>query len=82
MLQLLRREKLASTKFVFFDANKCVACWVCLSECPSNVISKVDLFFHKHARITNNSKCKGCLKCIVVCNRGAFTKKINNEEKI
>jgi ferredoxin len=82
MLQLFRSEKLASTKFVLFDANKCVACWVCLNECSSNVISKVDLFFHKHARITNNSKCIGCLRCIAVCNPGAFTKKINNEEKV
>jgi len=81
MLQLPRREKLTSTKFVFFDAGKCAACWICITECPAKVIGKVDFFFHKHARITNENMCKGCLKCIAACSRGAFTKKISNEEK-
>jgi ferredoxin len=78
MLQLKRKERLAATKHISFDANKCEACWKCIPACSNNVIGKVDLFFHKHARIVNRDECSGCLKCVRACPCAAFEKLKDN----
>ena len=72
MLNLKRRERIVRTKFIEFDAGKCDACWECIPACNNNVIGKVDLFFHKHARIVKPNMCKGCMKCVKTCANAAF----------
>jgi ferredoxin len=72
MFNLKRRERIVRTIFVEFNANKCEACWNCIPVCNNNVISKVDLFFHKHVRIIKPNMCVGCLKCVKTCTRKAF----------
>jgi 2-oxoglutarate ferredoxin oxidoreductase subunit delta len=55
------------TKFIALDTEKCKACWKCQDKCSKKVIGKIDLFFHKHARLKNIDDCTGCLKCVKVC---------------
>jgi ferredoxin len=62
------------TKFVRLNTGICQACWKCLEKCPQKAIGKIDLPFHKHARINNSEKCTGCLKCIKVCEFNALQK--------
>jgi MinD superfamily P-loop ATPase len=73
MFNLKRRERIVRTNYIEFDANKCQACWDCLSACKNNVIGKIDVFFHKHARIVKPNMCKGCMKCVKACSHTAFT---------
>jgi ferredoxin len=67
-------RKHTRTPFVQIDTKKCQACWKCIQSCPKEVIGKVDLLWHKHARINNEDQCKGCLKCVKVCDSGALIK--------
>ena len=62
------------TPFIKLDTHKCKACWECIESCPNHVINKIDMPWHKHARIGNPNSCKGCLKCIKVCQQGAYEK--------
>ena len=64
----------ARTKYIQLDTRKCKACWKCLDICPNNVIDRINLPFHKHARINNSIYCKGCLKCLNVCESNALSK--------
>lgn len=75
MFQIKRREPITGNKFILLDANKCEACWECISVCKQKAIGKIDLFIHKHARIANTSLCSGCMKCIKACLHGAITRK-------
>ncbi|HAN19112.1 MAG: hypothetical protein A2X13_02540 [Bacteroidetes bacterium GWC2_33_15] len=68
----LNREH-TRTSHVQIDTRKCKACWKCLDNCPNQVITKVDLPWHKHALIAEPGKCTGCLKCIEVCEYGAYS---------
>ena len=61
------------TEYVQFDPRKCQACWECVEACKKQVISKVDLPFHRHANIVSPDKCIGCKKCVKVCQHGAMT---------
>jgi NAD-dependent dihydropyrimidine dehydrogenase PreA subunit len=61
------------TPFIQLDTRKCKACWKCLEECPSRVINKVGLLWHKHALIVEPDKCTGCLKCISICEYDVFS---------
>ncbi|MGA2298741.1 MAG: 4Fe-4S binding protein [FCB group bacterium] len=61
------------TEFIQLDRHKCQACWKCLENCPQNLIGKVDVFGHKHARINEPEKCDGCLICMEICESGAYT---------
>jgi 2-oxoglutarate ferredoxin oxidoreductase subunit delta len=60
------------SEFIQLDTRRCKACWKCLSACPSNVIGKVAILWHKHVRIVNADDCLGCLKCVKVCESGAL----------
>ncbi|MGE0076433.1 MAG: ferredoxin family protein [Bacteroidales bacterium] len=61
------------TPFIYLDTRKCKACWECLMVCPSKVIGKIDLPWHKHALITKSSACLGCFKCVRICKFDAYT---------
>jgi Pyruvate/2-oxoacid:ferredoxin oxidoreductase delta subunit len=55
------------TPYIQLDTKKCKACWKCITDCPNQVIGKVDLPWHKHAVILKSDSCTGCLKCIHDC---------------
>lgn len=61
-----------ATMYIYLDSHRCRACWKCVESCPRGVIGKVDVLFHRHARIDNAAKCKGCLKCVKACPRQAI----------
>lgn len=63
-----------NTAFVKLDTKKCEACWKCMNVCSNNVISRINLPWHKHAIFVNQSTCAGCIKCVKVCNAGAISK--------
>ena len=64
----------ARTLNVQLNTSKCEACWKCIESCPSQVIGKVDLPWHKHALLINPDFCCGCLNCIKSCPSGAYSK--------
>jgi len=64
----------ARTLSVQLNTSKCKACWKCIEACPSQVIGKIDLPWHKHALLINPNFCCGCLNCIKNCLYGAYSK--------
>ena len=66
------------TEHIQLDPNLCQACWECVSNCPKQVLGKIDMPFHKHAKIVNPDDCIGCRKCVRACQHGAI---ITIEEK-
>jgi 2-oxoglutarate ferredoxin oxidoreductase subunit delta len=76
MRQGFFKREHARTAFVLLDTEKCEACWKCLNVCTNNVISRINLPWHKHARFTNRSKCSGCMKCAKICTTNAISKLI------
>jgi len=62
-----------STKFIELDTHLCQACWACVEVCPNGVLGKIDILFHKHAKIVNAQACKGCVKCVKACLNQAIT---------
>lgn len=62
------------TPFILLNPHKCEACWKCVEQCPKDVIGKVNLFMHKHAKIKNPQACTGCLKCFNACEFDAIYK--------
>jgi 2-oxoglutarate ferredoxin oxidoreductase subunit delta len=68
------RRKKQVTEFIEINSRSCEACWKCISICPNKVIGKIDLPWHKHARIVNGSNCTGCLKCVNICESKALSK--------
>jgi uncharacterized Fe-S center protein len=62
------------SEFILLDTAKCIACWKCQEVCLNNVIGRINLPFHKHARINNGSNCTGCLKCVKICEANALCK--------
>ena len=61
-------------KFIKLDTSKCIACWLCINECPTQVIDEVIILWHKHIVLKHADKCIGCYKCISVCPRGVISK--------
>lgn len=61
------------TRYIRLNTHKCKACWDCVTECPQHVLGKIDLLFHKHARIDHPDNCKGCMRCVKTCLNGAIT---------
>jgi NAD-dependent dihydropyrimidine dehydrogenase PreA subunit len=57
----------SQSKFIKLDTHLCQACWTCVEACPNGVLDKINLPFHKHARIRDAQACKGCLKCVKAC---------------
>jgi 2-oxoglutarate ferredoxin oxidoreductase subunit delta len=62
-----------SKSTVLFDSGKCKACWKCLDVCSQQVIGKINIIVHKHAIMKKKEQCIGCLKCVRICEYGAFT---------
>lgn len=60
MKQLYGERQHSKTAFVILNTKKCNACWECLKVCNNNVIGRINLPWHKHARFINISKCTGC----------------------
>ncbi len=71
----LFRGKSHHSEFVTLNSRACEACWHCVETCPSKVLGKVNLPWHKHAVIHTETHCTGCLKCIKACATGALTKR-------
>jgi len=68
------RHKKQATEFIEINSRSCEACWKYISVCTNNVIGKIDLPWHKHARIVNGSNCTGCLKYVNICESKALSK--------
>lgn len=60
------------TKFIYLDTNKCKACWKCVESCPSGVFRKIDILWHKHAKINSPADCTGCMQCTEICSSHAL----------
>ena len=69
-----KSSKKKENKFITLDTSKCIACWLCIDECPKQVIDEVIILWHKHIVLKNPDKCIGCYKCISVCPRDVITK--------
>ena len=69
----INREK-TSTPYVHIDTNNCTACWKCIEACPNQVISRVNLPWHKHIILAKPKNCIGCYKCIATCQSKTFNK--------
>ncbi|MCK4687745.1 MAG: 4Fe-4S binding protein [Candidatus Lokiarchaeota archaeon] len=52
---------------ISINSNLCVRCERCMYSCPQKAI-----FFNDSMRYVNYDKCKGCLKCVNVCEHGAI----------
>lgn len=52
---------------ITINTNLCVRCERCMYSCPQKAI-----FFRKSMRYVNYDKCRGCLKCVSVCEHGAI----------
>ena len=50
------------------DADKCVKCMRCVSQCPANAITITE-----NGPVIDTTKCIGCAKCIAECGLGIFT---------
>ena len=68
-----KNRKHTQTPFISIDTGNCVACWKCIEICSQNVISKINLPWHKHSKISKKDNCIGCLKCVNVCEYNALT---------
>lgn len=60
------------THFVEIDTHHCDACWECIAVCPTTVLGKVDIFFHRHVRIDQPEACNGCKRCVRACPQQAI----------
>ena len=61
-----------TTEFIYLNGRLCEACWKCIETCPNGVIGKINMPFHKHVRIGNPDRCKGCQECVNVCQQHAI----------
>jgi len=52
---------------ISINPSLCRRCEKCMYSCPSKAI-----FFKNSLRYVNYDKCKGCLKCVNVCEHGAI----------
>jgi len=62
-----------STRFIDIDTQHCEACWDCIDVCPTQVLGKVEVLWHRHVRIDHAEACNGCKKCVRACQHGAIT---------
>jgi 2-oxoglutarate ferredoxin oxidoreductase subunit delta len=74
------RNPQSQTAHVQLDTRKCIACWKCLDACKKKIIGRVNLPWHKHARIVNAEGCNGCLSCIRQCEADAFSEIVKTEK--
>lgn len=67
------KHKHTRTDYIQLNVRKCKACWGCIEKCPNGIINKIDLLWHKHARIVKPDECTGCLSCISICPHDAYS---------
>jgi len=60
----LKNEKLFP---ISINPNLCIRCQRCMYSCSPKAI-----FFRDSLRYVDYNKCKGCLKCVEVCEHGAI----------
>lgn len=72
-----RRTRRRETRFIALDTHACDACWECVEACPNQVLGRVSMFFHKHAKVVDADACTGCLKCVRACEAGALTRLVS-----
>jgi 2-oxoglutarate ferredoxin oxidoreductase subunit delta len=68
-----RHTRRKETKYICLETRRCQACWKCLDACSQQVLGKIEIGWHRHVRIRNASACRGCKKCVRVCEAGALT---------
>ena len=64
-----------ATDFIVLDSHVCDACWACVEACPNEVLGRLSVLFHKHAKIVSADACTGCLKCVRACETGALSRR-------
>jgi len=69
----MRHKSHCETKYIRLNTRLCVACWACVESCSHDVIGRVNILFHRHARIDKTGECKGRLKCVKACQHKAIT---------
>lgn len=57
---------------IFIDKSKCTMCRECIDVCHYNVLSIVNILFHKKIVAVNSGNCIGCLHCMSVCKADAI----------
>ncbi len=67
-----RSQSHTNTKYIELNRSRCQACWKCVEACPNDVLGKVIVFNHRHARVNHAEACKGCKKCVDSCPNGAI----------
>jgi NAD-dependent dihydropyrimidine dehydrogenase PreA subunit len=72
----------SSTRFVQLNKKNCTACWSCVEECHKDVLDRIDVFGHRHAKIAHPELCAGCLKCVKACPSGAITAITTGEDVV
>jgi uncharacterized Fe-S center protein len=65
-------NKQNTTQHIQLNTGNCKACWACIEKCPKGVLGKIDIFFHRHAKIKNPAECTGCLQCLTACKFNAI----------
>jgi 2-oxoglutarate ferredoxin oxidoreductase subunit delta len=70
-----RDRRRGATDFIVLDTHACDACWRCVEACPNEVLGRLSILFHKHAKIVASEACTGCLKCERVCETGALERR-------
>jgi NAD-dependent dihydropyrimidine dehydrogenase PreA subunit len=69
------RDRRRQTGFIALDTHACDACWECVEACPNEVLGRLSVLFHNHARIVAPDACIGCLKCVKTCEAGALSRR-------
>ena len=65
--------RVLQTEHIALDPHKCEACWKCVEVCPKQVLGKLRILWHKHAKLFHPEACIGCKKCVKACQYGSIT---------
>ena len=71
MWQKIKKNSQLPVICVQINTKNCTACWKCLEACKNNVIGRINLPWHKHAKIIHADNCTACLRCVKVCESDA-----------